>query len=142
MKIIKLKNNSITTKELTIISNILEKGGLVVLPTDTSYMLAANALDSGALEKLFLAKNRNFSQPVSLCFPDIKMAMQYAYFTPLAKRVAAKFLPGALTIVLPSKILFSAMVVKNGKIGIRIPATRVTLEIVRKFGRKRQDALK
>ncbi|OGL47247.1 MAG: threonylcarbamoyl-AMP synthase [Candidatus Schekmanbacteria bacterium RBG_13_48_7] len=135
MNIVKLQNGHIPGNSVQTIIEILDKGGFVVLPTDTSYMLAVDSLNNAAVQDLYALKKRLFNQPVSVCCSDIVMANQHARFSLLAARIAEKFLPGPLTIVLPAVSKFPKMLMKNNKIGIRIPAAPVTLEIVRAFGK-------
>lgn len=80
---------------------ILRRGGLVAFPTETVYGLGANALDDRAVAAIFAAKARPRFNPLIVHASDQAAAARYAKFTPLAKRLAARFWPGALTLVLP-----------------------------------------
>lgn len=107
---------------------ILKRGGLVILPTDTSYGLAADATNPEAIKKVFQIKGRDFNKPVSVIVSDLKMAQKYALVTPLAKKLFKAFLPGPLTLVLKQKV-------SSTTIGIRVPNLKLNLEIAKKLGR-------
>src|SRR5690349_10667155 len=80
---------------------ILRSGGVVLYPTDTTYALAANALDEKAVDRVFQIKGRDYSKPIHVIVRDIEQAAQYVAVGDTARLVANHFLPGALTLVLP-----------------------------------------
>lgn len=75
-------------------------GCVVAHPTETCYGLACDLTNQEAVEKLFAIKKRPDGQPVSALFPDITEAKKWAVWTQQAEKLAAKFLPGPLTIIL------------------------------------------
>lgn len=113
----------------------LDRRELVVYPTDTLYGLAGDALDPQAVRRVFEAKRRPHDQPVSVAVADLAMMEQVARVGPVARRLAERFLPGPLTLVLPpdpgvpDELLGSA----EG-LGVRIPAHRDALDLCRRFG--------
>jgi L-threonylcarbamoyladenylate synthase len=116
----------------------LDKGGLVVMPTDTVYGLAAAADDRAALEKLFAAKGRPEDKPLVVVVADLRAAKRLVEFSEAAQRLAEAFWPGPLTLVLPWQPTFSiSTAVTAGKptIGLRIPNHPAALAILRAFGR-------
>lgn len=80
---------------------ILKEGGLVAMPTETVYGLAANALDGRAVAKVYAAKGRPQFNPLIAHFADVPGAVQHAEFDARAHLLAQKFWPGPLTLVLP-----------------------------------------
>lgn len=84
-------------------ASVLKAGGLVGLPTETVYGLAANALDGRAVARIFEAKNRPQFNPLIVHVPDAKEAEKYVVMTDQARAVAAEFWPGPLTLILPRK---------------------------------------
>ena len=80
---------------------ILAQGGLVALPTETVYGLAADATDGQAVARIFAAKGRPRFNPLICHVDGLAMARAVARFSPLAERLAAAFWPGPLTLVLP-----------------------------------------
>ncbi len=104
-------------------AKIIKSGGLVIHPTDTCYGLAANALDPLAVKKIYRLKGRDFNKPLIICVRDLKMAKDLVRFNPTAEKLFRKFLPGPLTLVLPSKLH------PGQKDAIRLPNHPVTLAL-------------
>ncbi len=96
-----------TTKDIKDISTaaeILRDGGIVAIPTETVYGLAANAFDGEAVKKIFEAKGRPQDNPLIVHISDFQQIYGIAGEVPeTAKRLAEKFWPGPLTIILPKK---------------------------------------
>ena len=111
----------------------------MLYPTDTLYGLGVDALNVEALQKLKELKGRSAAEnkkPISILVADMAMAAEYAEVTPLAQALAAKFLPGKLTLILKAKSnLPDELTAGSGTIGIRIPKHMLCLNIVREFGR-------
>lgn len=103
---------------------ILRAGGVVLYPTDTTYALAANALDEKAVDRVFQVKGRDYSKPIHVIVRDIEQAAQYVAVGDTARKIANQFLPGALTLVLPQlpDTDIPPLLVAGAKtLGIRIP---------------------
>lgn len=103
---------------------VLQAGGVVLYPTDTTYALAVNALDANAVDRVFQLKERDYSKPIHVIVEHMEQAAQYVEVNQVAQRIAAEFLPGALTIVLPLKpdsAIPPLLVADAGTLGIRIP---------------------
>jgi L-threonylcarbamoyladenylate synthase len=79
----------------------LQAGGIVAVPTETVYGLAADANNAGAVAKIYAAKGRPDFNPLIVHVPDQEAAAQLAVFDTLADKLAAAFWPGPLTLVLP-----------------------------------------
>ncbi|MDE1870014.1 MAG: threonylcarbamoyl-AMP synthase [Candidatus Micrarchaeota archaeon] len=112
----------------------LSKGELIVYPTDTLYGLGADATIDGAVERVFAAKRRPIDKVVSIAVASIPAAEELVNFTPIAKAVASKLLPGPLTIILRAKSELK-FVSKEGKIGIRIPDSDFALALLKSYNR-------
>src|ERR1043166_3380653 len=82
---------------------ILRAGGLVVFPTETVYGLGADATNDAAVAAVFEAKGRPQFNPLIVHVKDMAQAAELVEFSPLAKVLAERFWPGALTFVLPRK---------------------------------------
>ena len=80
---------------------VIRQGGLVGLPTDTVYGLAADATDNDAVASVFRAKGRASDKPLIALVATLSMARACADFSTPAKALAARFWPGPLTLVLP-----------------------------------------
>ncbi len=113
-------------------AEIIRNGGTVVYPTDTLYGLACNALDRKAIVKVFEIKGRE-NKPISIAVGSLTEAKKYAKFNPLALKIAKKFLPGPLTLILPSRLNLPRELNPNDeKIRIRLPDNDITLELIKR----------
>ena len=103
----------------------LRAGGLVALPTETVYGLAARADSASAVAQIYRAKGRPDFNPLIVHIPDIAAAERIAEFDDRARRLAAAFWPGALTLVLPLRInagIAPAVTAGLPTIALRCPA--------------------
>lgn len=100
----------------------LKAGELVALPTETVYGLAANALDPAAVRKIFEVKGRPFIDPLIVHTFDIDQSKQFAVLPDIAYKLADKFWPGPLTLVLPKKTIVPDIVTAGlPSVAVRIP---------------------
>ena len=84
-------------------ARIILDGGIVAIPTETVYGLAANALNPDAVRKIFTAKGRPFIDPLICHVPDFESLEKIAVANASARRLAEAFSPGPLTFVLPKR---------------------------------------
>ena len=85
-------------------ANIIKNGGLVAIPTETVYGLGANGLDPEAVAKIFLAKGRPQDNPLILHVAETRQIEDFCHSIPdAAYRLAERFWPGPLTMVLPAR---------------------------------------
>ena len=112
-------------------ARLIRTGAVLVVPTDTCYGFAANALDPLAVQRVFEIKQRPREHPILVAVADLAMADEYVEFNESAQLLASEFLPGPLTLVLPRKWAIPDILVCGGQtVGIRIPDNRVLLEVV------------
>jgi len=119
-------------------ARILLAGGLVAVPTETVYGVAADATNGAAVAAIFTAKGRPSFNPLICHVASVAMAESLAHFTPLARRLAERFWPGPLTLVLPRKPdcpVHELATAGLPSIGLRIPQHIATLEIISRVGR-------
>jgi L-threonylcarbamoyladenylate synthase len=117
-------------------AKLIGRGEVIVCPTDTGYALAANALDTRAVAKVFGLKGRAFTNPIHIAVNSIAEAEKYAEVTAAARYLAGHYLPGALTLVLKKKANVPSLLVAGlNTVGIRIPANQVILRLAAKLGR-------
>lgn len=111
----------------------LRKGGLVALPTETVYGLAADASNPEAIKKIFTAKQRPLGHPLIVHLGDVNQLIKWAIDIPdSAYQLASLFWPGPLTLILKKHPDVSPIITGNqDTIGIRIPSHPVTLAILR-----------
>jgi len=114
----------------------LQKGELVIFPTETLFGIAADALNIPAVEKLFIAKKRPFNIPIPIMIGSIDLLKMAADQIPdYGMVLAKKYWPGPLTLVLRKNDYIPDVVTGGSdKIAVRIPDNEIALEILRKFG--------
>ena len=114
-------------------AQIIRRGGLVAFPTETVYGLGADALNEEAVRRVFEAKERPLSDPLIVHVPNLAMISYVAAYVPDAVyRLARRFWPGPLTVVLPRLHLLSPLVTGGADtVAIRIPAHPVALALLR-----------
>ncbi len=114
-------------------SQIIRNGGLVAFPTETVYGLGANALNPIAVAKIFELKERPSFDPLIVhiaSVDDLKTLTKNADRNVI--RLAEKFWPGPLTIVLPKSKLVPDIVTSGlNTVGIRMPDNEIALKLIR-----------
>ena len=106
-------------------AGILRDGGLVAVPTETVYGLAARADSDAAVARIYEAKGRPSFNPLIVHIASLDQARQLAEFSPDAEELAAKYWPGPLTLVLPRRAdagLAEAVTAGLGTLALRMPA--------------------
>ncbi len=126
----------IIKNESGIAPEIIKNGGLVAVPTETVYGLAASGLDSDAVAKIYEVKNRPEVKPISLLVSGMEDVEKFCRDIPReAYTMAEKFWPGPLTMILWRKPTVPDIVTSGGEtVGVRCPDHEVTLDIIRKAG--------
>ncbi|MCD7749914.1 MAG: threonylcarbamoyl-AMP synthase [Oscillospiraceae bacterium] len=117
-------------------AEIIQAGGLVAVPTETVYGLAANGLDEEAVEKLYAVKGRPAAKPMSLMVPDASALARWGRNIPRGAYVLAEaFWPGPLTIVVEAGEDIPSIVTAGGHtVGLRCPDSEKTLALLRACG--------
>lgn len=111
----------------------MEEGELVAIPTETVYGLAANALNTDAVLKIFETKNRPHFDPLIVHVSSIEQASSLVTdFPSNARLLAEKFWPGPLTLLLKKKQIIPDLVTSGlDTVGIRMPSHPLTFELLR-----------
>lgn len=114
----------------------LRADGLVILPTETVYGLAADARDGRAVARLYEAKGRPRFNPLIVHVADLQTAERVAVFDRRAREVARAAWPGPLTLVLPARPGAVSDLARAGldTVAVRAPAHPVAVELLRRFG--------
>jgi len=114
----------------------LDKGGIVVYPTDTVYGMGCDLLNKRGIEKIYEIKQRSKKQPFSIICADLSEISKYAVVSNYAYKIMKRFLPGPYTFILEaSRSVPKILTPKRKTVGIRVPDNRICLDIVREFGR-------
>ena len=117
-------------------AEILKRGGLVAFPTETVYGFGADASSKDAVTRLYAAKRRPLDHPVIVHFADADLAFSWARDVPqAARKLAAKFWPGPLTLILKKSVKTGDFVTGGqDSVGVRVPSHPVAQELLRAFG--------
>jgi L-threonylcarbamoyladenylate synthase len=118
-------------------AGILRAGGLVAIPTETVYGLAADALDPEAVAGIFRAKGRPATNPLIVHVSDVPMARRLAGSWPrAAEAIATHLWPGPVTVVVPCGPSIPDIVTANGPtVALRCPDHRLARRLIEKAGR-------
>nr|WP_143762118.1 L-threonylcarbamoyladenylate synthase [Isoptericola variabilis] len=116
--------------------NTISRGGLVVLPTDTVYGIAADAFDAAAVAALLAAKGRGRQMPPPVLVPDARTLDGLATDVPDdARRLVEAFWPGGFTIILRSQpSLQWDLGETHGTVALRMPDHEAALALLRRTG--------
>jgi L-threonylcarbamoyladenylate synthase len=114
----------------------LRSGGLAVLPTETGYMLAADATNAQAIDNVYAAKGRPPAKPIHVAASSLEEIERYVDLPDTARGVCTKLMPGPFTIVGRSRGLVpDALTAGTGTLGARIPDAPATLQLLHALGR-------
>lgn len=133
METVLLKN---TDEDIARAGEILREGGLVAIPTETVYGLAANALDGHAVAKIFKAKGRPQDNPLIVHISELSQWEQLvSAIPPQAMALAKAYWPGPLTIILPkSGIIPDEVSAGLDTVAVRFPSMRTARKIIHAAG--------
>ncbi len=114
---------------------VLKGGGLVAFATETVYGLGANALDGSAVRNIFLAKGRPQDNPLIVHLAEFGDADKYVHVNELARKIASRFMPGAITVIMPKRdVICPEVSCGLDSIGIRIPLYAPARELIKAAG--------
>lgn len=122
-------------RDLATLVDVLRGGGVVACPTETWLGLLADAHNPKAIEKVAALKGRPADMPIALLLPSAEAVGEVAEtLTPRAEQLMREHWPGPLTILLEAKPSLSPRLVRDGKVGARVPGPSPAAELVRAFG--------
>ncbi len=115
---------------------VLEKGGVIAYPTDTTYGIGCDINNGKAIERIYRIKNKSRKDTLSFICADLSHLADYAVVSTSGFRLMKRLLPGPYTFVLratkePPRVLQT----KQKSVGIRVPDHPIPLELVRLLGR-------
>ena len=121
--------------DLTNVVSALKNGEVIVYPTDTLYGLGADIFNKTAVKNIFLIKKRSFNQPLSIAISNINDLKDVAFVDDRIVRIAKRFLPGKLTLILKKKkVISDILTAGSDRIAVRIPNNNIALQILSAFG--------
>ena len=113
----------------------LKSGGIIAVPTDTVYGLAADPFNATAVQKLYTLKGRPDGKPIPLVLGSVADIERVAQNLPgFFFHLTDRFWPGGLTIIVEAKELLPILTAGGNTVGVRIPNNPLLLEILQAFG--------
>jgi L-threonylcarbamoyladenylate synthase len=117
------------------VANCVQRGGLVIFPTDTVYGIGCDPVRADAVEQIFAAKNRPRTKPLALHLASVEELLEYCPGNGAARALAEAFLPGPLTIVVERPAYVGAFVTAGlGSVGLRVPGHELCRVILERTG--------
>lgn len=118
------------------VSQVLAQGGLIAYPTDTFYGIGCDLFNKRGIQLIYRLKKRPLSKPFSFVCDSLKEISRYALVSNYAYKTMKRLLPGPYTFILEgTKLVPRIMLTRRKTVGIRVPDNKITLGIVRTFGR-------
>lgn len=126
---------NVTLFEIKKAAKALKNGSLVVFPTETVYGLGADAANAKAVHKVYQVKRRPIDHPLIIHISSIDQISKWAINVPdYALKLARKFWPGPLTLILKKSELASDFVTGGqGSVGLRVPDHSIALALIHEF---------
>ncbi len=124
------------TRDTKSCAAVLRSGGLVAVPTETVYGLAADGLNAAAVSRVYEVKGRPEQKPLALMVSGVERMADYCEdIPPQAYELAERYWPGPLTIVLKARDCVPDIVRAGGDtVGLRCPDHALTLDLLREYG--------
>lgn len=135
MKTIKIWDNEASSRQLDEICRELEAGNIMIMPTDTLYAIACDALNTKAIERICRMKGINPDKTnLSIICSDISMAAEYARFDNKGFRLLRDYTPGPFTFLFKSAPTLPKAFKGRKVVGIRIPDNKLCRDIAERLG--------
>lgn len=131
-KIISAHGDALSKEELSLVRETVKRGGLVVFPTETVYGLGADGTNDSAAHAIYEAKGRPSNNPLIIHIANPADADRYCVTSELYDRLAAAFMPGPLTVILPKKDIIPQSVTGGlATVAVRCPSHPIANAIIR-----------
>lgn len=128
------KNNS--PKDISTVVSILKDGGVIIMPTGTTYVLGCMALKERAIERIHkIKKSEPSNHPLSVICYDMSAISEYAHISTPVYKIMKRNLPGPFTFILLGKNKLPKIfkTKKNGEVGIRMPEYPIVRSILKEL---------
>ena len=113
----------------------LKSGGIIAIPTDTVYGLAADPFNPNAVQRLYTVKGRPDGKPIPLVLSSVADVHRVSQNLPeFFFHLTDRYWPGGLTIVIEARGLLPVLTAGGNTVGVRIPDNPLLLQILRAFG--------
>ena len=135
MKTIKIWNNDASDRQLDQICTLLQEGEIMIMPTDTLYGIACDALNTKAIERICRLKGINPDKTnLSIICSDISMASEYSRFDNKSFQLLRDNTPGPVTFIFKSASTLPKAFKGRKTVGVRIPDNKFCLDLVTRLG--------
>jgi len=126
----------ITSESLSEAVRVLKFCGVIAHPTDTCYGLAANIFEPLAVNRIIRIKKMSSNKPMSIAVHDVSELSKYGELSLLAEKIIKKYMPGAITILVPRTLHVPAFYYPESElIGLRVPKHKLTRDLAKGIGR-------
>ncbi len=126
MKILKATPDNVLTA-----SRIVKNGGLAIYPTDTVYGLGCDPLNTEAVKRVLKAKSGKREKPLPILASSKEQVERIAFLSEKARKIAEKFWPGSLTVVLLKRKALPNIVTLNlDSVGVRVPQHETAIQLI------------
>lgn len=135
MRTLKMYPTSINARFIKELVEALRDGGVIVIPTDTRYALACDALSNRAIERICKLKGIDPKKhPLSIVCADMSQASEYAMIDNRAFKILRETLPGPYTYILPTTPRLPKAFKGRREVGVRVPDNEIARELARELG--------
>ncbi len=133
--LIKINPQNPQQRLISTVVEILNRGGVVVYPTDTYFGIGCDIMNKKAIERIYRLKQRDKSKPFSFICSGLKNISHYAKVSNYAYKTMRRLLPGPYTFILEgSRLVPKIMLTKRKTAGIRVPDNAICLALVTALG--------
>ena len=122
-------------RQIQQVVDVLEKGGIIAYPTDTTYGIGGSIFSKKGIERIYQLKQREKKKPFSFICADLSEVSRYTRLSNYAFKILKRHLPGPYTFVLEaSSVVPDLVMTKQKTVGIRIPDNSICSQIVSALG--------
>lgn len=135
-ELIRIYEENPNPREINKVVDVLKRGGLIIYPTDTVYALGCDINNAKALEHIARIKNVKLEQAnfSFVCYDLSNLSDYVKQIDTTSFKILKRALPGPYTFILPGAKTLPSAFKKKKTVGIRIPANKIPLEIVKALG--------
>lgn len=127
------KTADLSPEDVSRLASELQAGAVGVLPTDTVYGIGTGAYEEASIQRIYQLKNRPATSPLQLLTGSLAQARQAAKFSQGAEKLAVRFWPGGLTLIVPPTEQGKPLCRGFAGLGFRVPGHTFLVELLRKM---------
>jgi len=114
-------------------ARIMKEGGVAIFPTETSYGIGVDATNENAIKKIALVKQQQEEKNISIIAADLEQAKRFGKISPEAEKLAQKFMPGPLTLVVEKQPNVPDVLAEK-TIAFRVSSSRIATLLCKELG--------